>query len=108
VPNQQTSSSSERPVRPDGVFGFAVDGEFHDPRDWPPAEARELRDIVRVTTGHADIADPLADRRVADMDIMPAVIFMVRKRTRPEYTLDQAVPVGEGGHPVGAVGAAGG
>jgi hypothetical protein len=76
--------------RPEG--SIAVDGRFWTVADLTYRERRELRDEVRKLLGndHAEIADV-----VDDADIIPPLVYLIRRRTDPEFTLEQALDMSE-------------
>jgi hypothetical protein len=76
--------------RPDG--SIAVDGRFWTIEDLTWRERRELRDLVREA-----IANPTAEIRdvIDDADIVPQMVFLLRRRTDPEFTLEQALDMTE-------------
>jgi hypothetical protein len=82
------------PVPDELTAAVAIDGEFYNPLDkgqWKPAEARQLRNLVRAATGHADIANLFDPRIDGELDLLPAVILVVRQRTDPNYTWQKAL-----------------
>jgi hypothetical protein len=73
------------------VSGIPVDGELYMVRDLSASEQRELRKILREFTGQEQASlEYLVDFGYADeCDLVPAVTYLVRKRTDPNYTLEQ-------------------
>lgn len=76
--------------RPEG--SIAVDGRFWTIEDLTFRERRELRSLIRdaLENPHAEIRDV-----VDDADIVPQLVFLIKRRADPEYTLEQALDLSE-------------
>lgn len=64
-----------------------IDGKPYTADDLTFREQRELRTQVRALLG-----DPAADLDdAAVMDFIPAIVYVVKRRDDPEFTMDQAL-----------------
>ena len=64
-----------------------IEGAAYTPDDLTFREQREMRDIYRNMMG-----DPAADlANAANMDFLPVLAYLVRRRDDPEYTLERAL-----------------
>jgi hypothetical protein len=64
-----------------------IEGQAYSPDDLTFREQREMRQIYRdlMDDPAADLAD------ASNMDFLPVLAFMIRRRDNPEYTLEQAL-----------------
>src|SRR4051794_12504604 len=91
--NAAAAAAKDADQEPDDrreVSGIPVDGALYMVRDLTASEQRELREILRVFTGQEKASlSYFIDFGVADeCDIVPAVTYLVRKRTNPNYKLE--------------------
>lgn len=71
-----------------------VDGELYKADDLTGGEQRELRNTLRHLTGVEDgtlVQFLDLGYGVDDFDIVSAMTYVVKRRTDPEYTLEQAL-----------------
>ena len=64
-----------------------IEGKGYSPDDLTFREQREMRKLYRdlIEDSQADIAE------AANMDFVPILVYLVRRRDEPEYTLEQAL-----------------
>ena len=68
------------------TFEFQVDGESYDVDDLTFSELREYRKLIRQLSGEDDLSIYVAE----PMDRLPALVYLIRKRGNPSYTLEEA------------------
>lgn len=70
---------------------FAVDGELHRIEEFTAREQRELRRVLRITSGHeeASLAALLNFGLADDCDIYPAAVYIVKLRADPNAQPEQ-------------------
>lgn len=84
-------STTEKPAADEKAkapeYEFRVDGESYTLDDFTFAELRDCRKLVRelAEDEHADIY--LADT----MDLYPTMVYIVRRRGNPDYTIEDAL-----------------
>lgn len=71
-------------VEADGIF---INGEPYSMRDLSYREQRQVRDEVAKIAPEGDIG------QATELDIIPAFVYVVRKRAEPEFTIDMALDV---------------
>lgn len=76
----------EDPQQEDRVF--VIDGVKYEDAGLSFREQRELRDVVRNLAGDQSLAVEDADFL---RDYVPAAIYLMRRRDKPDYTLDDAL-----------------
>ena len=66
-----------------------IEGQAYSPDDLTFREQREMRQVYRDLMGDpsADLAD------ASNMDFLPVLAFMVRRRDDPEFTVEQALDI---------------
>ena len=67
------------------VDAVCIDGQLYTFDDLTFAEQREARDAARRLAPDGDPDE------AGVMDVLPAFVWVVRKRTEPDYTLEQAL-----------------
>ena len=69
-----------------------IDGQSYTADDLTFREQRELRTQIRELLG-----DPAANvDDAAVMDFIPALVYVIKRRTDPKYTIDQALDLNFG------------
>lgn len=64
-----------------------IEGKAYSPDDLSFREQREMRKLYRDL-----VEDPAADiGEAANMDFLPILAYMIRRRDDPDYTLEQAL-----------------
>lgn len=89
MPNNGTKA--DEPAELDGV---PVDGKLYRIKDLNGREQRDLRNALRETTEREDqitLAALMELGLVDDFDFVAGITYVIRKRTKPDYTLEQAL-----------------
>lgn len=74
---------------PEDVLMLAVDGDTYTMDDLTFRERKEVRRLARALDGNADIEldDVMVD------DLLVAMVTVIKRRTSPEYTTDEAMDI---------------
>ena len=73
-------------LKPDTQYDFVIDGQAVEMDDLTFQEQQEYRALVRESSG-----DPELNPRFAEpMDRFPALVFLLRRRANPDYTIEDA------------------
>lgn len=65
--------------------GLYIDGDFHSLATLSFREQREMRDQIKHLAPDGDVD------AAGEMDILPALIYVVKRRTDPAFTIEQAL-----------------
>jgi hypothetical protein len=76
----------------DSSSGVPIDGRIYTLKDLTFRERRELRQMIRDSIGRPDAE--LYDV-VDDADLVPCIVYLVKRRTDSAYTLDMALDLTE-------------
>lgn len=71
------------------VGGLYIDGQLVTMESLSFREQRQVRELVREIAPNGDLDE------AQEMDIVPAIVCVVHRRTNPDYSLDEALDVTE-------------
>jgi hypothetical protein len=78
------AQAKTNPVEEVLANGVTLEGKTYTPDDFTFAEQRKLRNAVRELAGDESISVGEADI----MDFVPAVVFVIKSRDDPKFTLE--------------------
>lgn len=85
-----TNQNGQAPAEP--TTGVTIDGHVYTLKSLSFRERLELRKLIRASIGRDDAE--LYDV-VDDADLIPNIVYLVKRRSDPTYTLDQALDMSE-------------